>query len=88
VQIQKVEGKFESFEERSNSTRKEFERVVQLVCVVVESLFISNMLDLQEEIDKQKTELFAVNDETGETAYELDEDCMACSLDKYRPTIK
>lgn len=88
MQIQKVEGKFESFEERSNSTRKEFERVVQLVCVVVESLFISNMLDLQEEIDKQKTELFAVNDETGETAYELDEDCMACSLDKYRPTIK
>lgn len=62
------------------------------------------MLDIQEEVDKHHTSLWAYkeienskqeakiggikNDSSKQPSFTIDEDCMSCSLDKYRPAIK
>ena len=96
-----VEKRFDDSYKEQLITRNEFERVVDLVVAIIETQFISNMIDIQDEVDKYSTSLWALSEKTltdkllsgnrenlNEPMLKLDEDCISCTLDKYRPHIK
>ena len=54
----------------------EFNKALQMMTTLVEIHHIDNMMMLQDEFDKTTMSLWG-----------LEEDCMSCALDKYKPKI-
>lgn len=88
---------------------EEFKRILDVIVTMVEAHFLGNLLDLQDEVDKHSTSLWAIgdnattDDEIREKLQQekkgaplkrdgaslvIDEDCLSCTLGKYRPMVK
>jgi len=89
-------------EEQNSYQASQFNKLLLMIKTMVDLLFLECELQLQDEADRHHMSLWSLqpakpSDPPPEPirepyqrghAIQLDEDCLSCSLDKYRPTIK
>ena len=89
------------FGELIESTNLELIKSMDVLNSMMELEYLSQILEFQDEVDREDMSLWGMqpeqkNDGTimmeqvkeEKTMLQLDNDCLSCSLEKYRPTIK
>ena len=69
VALKNLEGVNDKIKEKAHAMEGEFHKILDVVVSMIESLFLGNLLDLQAEVDKHSTSLWAVSETQSKEDY-------------------
>lgn len=92
--MNRIENEQENMTVKIYDTNQEFLKSMDIINSVLELAYLSQIMEYQDEMDREEMSLWGMESEEQalepvdkEKTFQLDKDCLSCSLEKYRPMI-